>query len=283
MKQSAPAIVALACVLFSPACGETGKGGAGGGGEKPLAAAAESQPASRPAVDAKAKALLDRLERAGDKYATIKADIDYRVDQVKIGDIEERTGYVAYQKKTPKTPTKFRVHFDTLRQGDGPKLAEVVDYAFDGMWLTVKRHRIKNITRYQVAAKGETVEPLRIGKGPFPLPFGQKTADVVKYFKAFTRPAEGKDEPKDTDLLLLVPRDEHADEMNFVELKMWIDRKTNLPAKVVSTDKSRNITTVTFKKVETNKKLDDKEFSLPCPWGWKVRIEPLKKGARLTP
>ena len=283
MRKSASAIVAVACVAFSYACGETGKGGACGQAEKTVGAPADTQPASRPAVDAKAKALLDRLERAGENYTTIRADIDYTVVLVKLGDTEQRTGYVAYQKKTAKTPTKFRVHFDTLRQGGGAKLKEVVDYAFDGMWLTIARHRIKNITRIQVAAKGETVEPLRIGKGPFPLPFGQRTADVVKLFKAFTRPAAGKDEPKDTDLLLLIPRPASAEEMNFVELKMWVDRKTDLPVKVVSTDKSKKITTVTFKKVETNRKFDDKEFLLPRPLGWKVRVEPLGEGVKLTP
>ena len=62
-----------------------------------------------------------------------------------------------------------------------------MDWAFDGQFLTEVKHRIKQQTRYQLAAEGQKIEPMRLGKGPFPLPFGQKVEEVVKYFDVTSR------------------------------------------------------------------------------------------------
>jgi len=256
--------------------------------DKPCPSQTTVPAATQPVVDAAALAILDRLEKSGDKYATLRADITYHVHMIQTDDTEERTGYVAYQKKVAKTdkvegsPTKFHIQFTTLRLGEGAKTKEKVDYAFDGMWLTVAKHRIKNMTRYQVAAKGETVEPLRIGRGPFPLPFGQKTADMLKHFRAVTRDAREGD-PPGSDYLLLVPHATRAKDLSFVRLEMWIDRKTDLPIRVVSKDKSKNVTTVVFKDIETDVKFRDSEFLIRKPFGWKMRVEPLDRDAKLTP
>ena len=284
MKQSVLILVVAACVTCSyAAAGPTTKPA-----DKPAPTPTTAPAATQPAVDAGALAILDRLEKSGDKYATLRADITYHVHMVQVDDTEERTGYVAYQKKVEKTdkvepsPTKFHIQFKTLKLGEGAKTTEKVDYAFDGMWLTVAKHRIKNMTRYQVAAKGETVEPLRIGRGPFPLPFGQKTADMLKHFRAVTRePTEG--DPAGSDYLLLIPHATRAKDLSFVRLEMWIDRKTDLPIRVVSKDKSKNVTTVDFRDIETDVTFKDSEFLLRKPFGWKMRVEPLDPDAKLTP
>lgn len=283
MKQSVLILLVAACVTCSCATAQPTTKPA----DKP-APAATPAPASQPAVDAAALAILDRLEKSGDKYATLRADITYHVHMVQVDDTEERTGYVAYQRKVEKTdktegsPTKFHIQFQTLKLGEGAKTTEKVDYAFDGMWLTVAKHRIKNMTRYQVAAKGETVEPLRIGRGPFPLPFGQKTADMLKHFRAVTREARESD-PPGSDYLLLIPHATRAKDLSFVRLEMWIDRTTDLPIRVVSKDKSKNVTTVDFRNIQTDVKFKDSEFLLRKPFGWKMRVEPLEPDAKLTP
>jgi hypothetical protein len=283
MKQSVLILLVVACVACSCATAQPAAKPA----DKP-APAATTAPTTQPAVDAAALKILDRLEKSGDKYPTLRADITYHVHMIQTDDTEERTGYVAYQKKVEKTdkvegsPTKFHIQFTTLKLGEGAKTNEKVDYAFDGMWLTVAKHRIKNMTRYQVAAKGETIEPLRIGRGPFPLPFGQKTADMLKHFRAVTREPKESD-PDGSDYLLLLPHASRAKNLSFVRLEMWIDRKTDLPIRVVSKDKSKNVTTVNFRNIETNVKFKDSEFLLRKPFGWKMRVEPLDPDAKLTP
>jgi len=227
--------------------------------------------------------LLIALEAAGVRYKTVRADIEYRLVNRRLGDSETRTGWVAYQARQTDDPAKFRIHFRTLRQGRGKRLLAMVDYAFDGRWLTVKKHSIRQLSRYQVAAAGQKVEPLRLGQGFFPLPFGQKAADVLTYFDVRTRKPNPTD-PKDTDYLKLTIRPGHRRTMNVERMEMWIDRKTHLPVRIQSRDRSRNDTTVRFTNVKTNPKLDKGVFFLPKPRGWKrVRIETLKRGTNLKP
>ncbi len=235
-----------------------------------------------PTAGAAEMKILDDLEAAGDKYHTIKTNLDYQIVNPVLGDSEQRTGWVAYSKGDAKTPTRFRVSFETLKLGAGAKTKEKVDYAFDGQWLTVAKHKIKNITLYQLAAKGQKVEALKIGKGPFPLPFGQSAAEMVKYFKPTTRPAVESD-PKNTIYLRLTTRPEHLRDLPTTRMEMWIDAKTNLPVKLKSRDKNRNTTTVTFEKTQTNKAVDEKVFRVPRPIGYEVIRRPLSKAKAVAP
>lgn len=253
---------------------------------RPSARAQPAGPTTKPAPKASPQVMriLSALEEAGDRYAALRADIQYVYVDEALGDREERTGWVAYQKadKAKKAPAKFRIQFQTLRQGRGKVLKDKIDYAFDGLWLTVAKHRIKTITRYQVAAKGEKVEPMKLGQGPLPLPFGQKTDDMLAHFQITTR-AIRKDEPKNTDYLHLATRPRFRKSMNVKTLQMWIDKKTHLPTKIVSTDKNDNTTMVVFQNVQTDPKLPADTFGLPKPPGWTLDVKHLKPGAKLTP
>lgn len=280
MKRRIPKRVALGMAILVLAA-PTGRARAD---EKP--AAPTSRPATRP--DAKAPPavmkILDALEESGRKYRALRADITYVYVDDALGDREERTGWVAYEKadEKKKTPAKFRIQFQTLKQGRGKTLKDKIDYAFDGLWLTVAKHRIKTITRYQVAAKGEQIEPTKLGRGPLPLPFGQKTDDMLRHFEITTRPVK-KTEPKDTEYLHLATRRAFRKSLNFRTLQMWIEKKTHLPAKIVTTDKNDNTKTVTFRNVQTDPKLSDDTFLLPKPPGWTLNVKRLEPGASLTP
>ncbi len=253
---------------------------AAGAGTTPTTITTASAPA--PTAGAAEMKILRDLEAAGDKYHTIKGDLDYQIVNPVLGDSERRTGWVAYSKGDTKTPTRFRVSFETLKLGAGAKTREKVDYAFDGQWLTVAKHKIKNIALYQLAAEGEKVEALKIGKGPFPLPFGQSAAEMVKYFKPTTRPPVESD-PKNTIYLRLTTRPEHLRDLPTTRMEMWIDAKTNLPVKLKSRDKNRNTTTVMFKKIQTNKAVDKKVFRVPRPIGYEVIRQPLSKARTVAP
>ncbi len=227
--------------------------------------------------------ILKRLEAAGSKYPNITAELDCKVDMLQIGDTEERIGKVYYQGPTDETPAKFRMHFDTLRQGTGPKVKDVVDYAFDGEWFIERKERIKQMNRYQ-APPGEKNNLLQLGKGPFPVPFGQKAEDVIKHFQPSTRPAapstgsgQGETDPKDTDYLKLTTRQQYSKDFSVVWLEMWVDRKSGLPVKIVKEDRSENITTVIFTDIKTPKSFPEKTFDLPRPpAGWEYHVEKFK-------
>ena len=231
-----------------------------------------SQPA--PDVDPAAWAILERLEKAGKKYATLRAELDYHVDSRMTGEKEARTGEVAYQRKTEKQPAKYRVFFKTLRLDEGPRMKRKVDYIFDGRFVIRDNYKIKTRTKWEVSPE-DAKDALKIGKGPFPIPFGQKAEDMVQYLRATTRKPIKKD-PANTDYLKLVPRKGHKKDVNFVLLEMWVDRKTNLPIKIKSRDNSKNITTVIFKNIQTQSKIDPKIFNKDKPAGFELIVEPLK-------
>ena len=270
------AAAAAAALAVSP----TGPVGAQATSTAPATSAATG-PASGPAtttspagVDPKARAILDALEKAGERFKTIQADVDYLVEMREVGDTETRTGAVTYERaKDANSSSKFKIQFDTLSQGGGKAIAEKVEYAFDGQWVTVAKHKIKQMIRYQVAAKDERVEPLKIGKGPFPLPFGQKAEEVIRYFEVTTRATTDK-EPKDTDYMKLTTRPERRREINFKTLEMWVDRKTALPVRIVSDDR-KNTSTVDFRNVKTDVEVKGETFLLPRPPGWELTVKRL--------
>ena len=238
--------------------------------------------------------ILAGLEKAGMKLpgmrqATLRADIEYTHVDEALGDTEVRKGWVAYQKADKakgkdgqKTPAKFRVQFTTLKMGRGRTIKDIVDYAFDGHWLTVAKHRIKTITRYQVAPEGRKVEPTRLGRGPLPLPFGQKSDDMLQHFEITTRDTK-PGEPMDTTFLQLVTRPKHRKSINIKSLKMWVHARENVPVKIISTDKNDNTTTIVFTNRKTGQKFDASMFLLPRRLGWTFSVKRLKQGANLVP
>ncbi|MCK5114742.1 MAG: hypothetical protein KAR11_08280 [Phycisphaerae bacterium] len=230
---------------------------------------------TKPVFDPAAVAILDRLEAAGEKYTTLQSNVVMNARSPLTGDDTTRTGSVAYQKGDTKNPSKFRITFQTLQQDDDPKMKEKIDYIFDGEFLTEDNYKLKTRTQYQLAAKGKKVEPLKIGQGPFPMPFGQKKTDMLKFFIPITRKTTSKD-PKNTDYIKLIPNAKNKEAMNFIRLEMWIDKKTNLPVKIVTKSKNRDIRTVTFAKTKTTAKIDPKLFDVKKPSGFKLHIEKLK-------
>jgi hypothetical protein len=179
-------------------------------------------------------------------------------------------------------PADLRWVLKTLEEAYGQPVD--IEYAFDGAWFTVAKHKLKQMTRYQAAAEGERVNPLKLGRGPFPLPLGQKAEEVIRHFHVTTRPPRASD-PNHTDYLYLRTRDRYVDQMAFRSVQMWVDRKTNLPAKIRSRDKSRKRITVTFSDLATGVKLSDEVFHIPRPssragWSYEVKRLETKKPAR---
>ncbi len=229
-----------------------------------------------PPTPATVDELLAQIEQAGQDSPAITADIEYHVDQQLTGDSEHCTGSVKYQAAGEDQSARFYVGFDTLALGEGPTMADEVEYAFDGRWLTIAKHRIKQMTRYEVAAEGQRIEAFKLGKGPFPLPFGQTAETMNTYFHVTTAPP-GDDAPTGADYLLLVPREDRAEELNFTRLEMWIDRTTHLPVKLISTDKSENVTTVVFTNIDTSPTFEAGDFHPPRRAGWQYSQQPLQQ------
>ena len=236
--------------------------------------------ATAPADRSAARVLRD-LEAAGEKHTALRADLTYKVVNRALGETETRTGWVAYRKGGGETPPKFRIHFSTLRLDRNKPIAEQLDYVFDGKTFSIARHRIKQLARYAIDPK-QVRRPLRLGEGPFPLPFGQKAEDVLRYFHAATRPADG-DEPENTDYVRLLPRKEYAERLNVRRIELWVDFETRLPLRIISTAPNKSVTMITFDELRTNEDVKPSVFRFDRPAGWQETRRELDEGAELTP
>ena len=241
-------------------------------------------------VDPAALAVLLKQETAYSLYDTIKADVTYTMNNRRLGTEEVRSGWVAYRKLDPdkQTPPGVRVTFEQLTVNKRT-FKDRQDYAFDGYWFTIAKHKIKQLNRFQVAVKGQIVQPFRLGRSPFPLPFGQRAGDVLAMTTISTRQPRQSD-PENTDYLLLTAKESAADSLNFVRMEIWLDRKLRLPVKIRSRDKAHNVNTAEFTKIMVNQELPKDAFRLADPGrGWKVNIQPMRRpsqtpsNARPTP
>ncbi|MFP4054931.1 MAG: LolA family protein [Phycisphaerae bacterium] len=247
-----------------------------------------------PDVEPGVRRILEAMEKAAG-YKNIRAELTYKVYDRLEGSSETRSGWVIHKPADPdaNAPAKFAIHFETLQRDKKPRVRERIDYAFDGRWLTVAKEKVKQVHRIQVAGKNQRIEPMRLGRGPFPMPFGQKVDDMLRFFDISTRDPRSTD-PNGTAYLELVTRPEMRPYVNFLKLEMWLDRKTNRPVKLVSHqgDPTRKVrrkrilkrdifkrTTVTFGETKTNVDLPEDTFRPEAKRGWKVIVEPMKKPA----
>jgi hypothetical protein len=228
-----------------------------------------------PAPELTVDEILTEMETAGLEHPAIEATIDYTVDQKMTGDQERRTGEIKYDAGSDDSPPRFYVGFETLQLGDGPMLSDRVAYGFDGYWLTIAKHRIKQMTKYEVVREGEQADVFKLGRGPFPLPFGQ-SADVIREFFDVTTMPAAANAPANTYFLSMKPKPDKVDELNYTYLWLWVDTETFLPVKIRSRDANRDETTVLFEDVDTDYTPRDSDFDLPNPpMGWQFTREPL--------
>ncbi len=272
-------------ILLSVCAAQTTKTTKTAAASKPTAT---TKPA--PTVDEDTREILERMEDAGKEFKTLEAKITYKQTNTTLGDSELRTGWVAYQAattaksggKTVKVSPMFRVHFETIRMGRGKTVKSPVDYAYDGKNLTVSRARTKTVTRFQLPPGAQGANMLQLGKGPMPLPFGQKASDMIKFFVCTKRPTR-KTDPKDTVYLSLVPREKHAKNLSTQYIHMWVSKATWAPVKIVTRDKSKNVITSSFSKPLVNSVLKRSLFTIPKPLAWKLIIQPLRQGQNIKP
>lgn len=215
-----------------------------------------------------AKVLL-KLEKADRGFDSLQADIEYTVTDRLEGSKEVRSGVVKYVKATDKQPPKFGIHFRTLRRGRGAKIAEKIEYAFNGEVFSIAKHKVRQVTRYRVASKRGKVETMRLGRGPFPLPFGQKASDVVRLFDV----SMGESEDANEVYLKFVTRPVYREGMNFLKLDMWIDANSHLPVRLRTHEGKRitkiiKRTEVVFSDIETDPEFEKEDFYPPKRRGW---------------
>ncbi|MCY2931902.1 MAG: outer membrane lipoprotein carrier protein LolA [Planctomycetota bacterium] len=219
-----------------------------------------SRPATAPAAEPAAISILQRLEQAGKTHPALQAKMTYSVVDPILETTDVRRGEVSFQRGAGEQSDRFRIHFDDRKMEAEAPVVDKIDYAFDGQWLTVVRHSIANMKRYQYAAKGEKV-PMSL-KGPFPLPFGQPVDEVVALFEPTTAPGTTKG-PEGTTYIRLTTRPDARKDLRFRTIEMWVDPKLNLPVQIVAVDDKKKAVTIALQNLQTPDKIADDVFVMP--------------------
>jgi hypothetical protein len=169
--------------------------GSAGGSAGACSRGAEFVQPETPAVEfANADELLTALETADRGLHRLSAGVEYTKVFQPDGDMHVRIGSLFFtaeaSKDGPEAPPhrRFAVDFTEFYRGDRKEEDEQI-YAFDGQWLMEKHPDQKSFHLRQVVGPGETFDPLKIGQGPFPLPIGQKKADILAEYDATLLPA----------------------------------------------------------------------------------------------
>ncbi|CAG0996112.1 hypothetical protein PHYC_02572 [Phycisphaerales bacterium] len=238
--------------------------------------------------------LLDELERADAKLRSLVADIKYdRVFEIQ-GDRQIRVGKVYYQDSgaivAGVRDRKFGIRFTSLQIGKRLE-NEVYEVIFDGQWLVERRPAKKEFTKTQIARPGRNFDALRVGQGPFPLPVGQKKADMLARYEAALLPGaqglEANDE-KETPALLefvkgacqlkLTIRPELKSTEELHEIRLWYKRDAGgawLPRLARTMNRAGDVSLVQMINVALNESVPTEVLDTTSPKaedGWNVQV-----------
>jgi len=260
--------------------------------DKESAAGDEPNQPTANAISVQLNQLLDRIEQTAVDLKTFQADMLYTQKDTLVDTLISRSGKIYY--RTRPESVDFRIHFADFKQQDleDETPAETIkfdeDFVFNGRWLTTRNERTKSIRRIEVAKNPANKESFRLGKGPFPLPFAIKKADVLREFNVKLIGCEEEQEEKEKILcqakesfhLELTPKADSSYAREYQKLDLWFSQKTAAAYKVRFIKEGYEITTVEWQKIKLNQPISDKLFQLAgAGAGWSEEITPLEEPA----
>ncbi len=163
----------------------------------------QSEPTAPPAEIRTADDLLAALQFADQGLQTLRADVVFDKLNDALGDRQIRTGKLWFQTDAAADASKpprrrFAVHFTSL-QLDDKLTSQDQHLVFDGEWFIEKNASQKQFKKRQIVPAGQTIDPLKIGEGPFPIPIGQKRSEILRRYSAELLPATADITPQASD------------------------------------------------------------------------------------
>ncbi len=232
--------------------------------------------------------LLSALENADANFRSLQADLR----KTKVFGELEGGGTLTYlgtaifiseppeaAKPGAKPRRMFQVDF-TSTIADNVKKAEQRTFIFDGQWFVERQPDVKQIHKRQIVPPGQTVDPLAIGEGPFPVPIGQKRERILQRFTAellppndFPDAKQAGEFVKDTYQLKLIPRPSADEAQKYREVRIWYRTSDLLPrfARTVERDDAVNI--VALMNIKLNQPVPTTAFDTTVPQGWDAQID----------
>lgn len=253
-----------------------------------LALAAQAPPAQPPvdvppgAVDCgTVDQLLTRLERVGDEVRSFRAGLAYEKYDAFLDEAEQRFGRLVLEGTGD--GRRFAFLFDRFYDGGGREESMRDHWLYAGGWLTEANHDRKTFTKRQIVEPGKRFDPLKLGEGPFPVPFGQAKAEVEARFAVElceVPPLPRLRSITDVCGLRLLPKEGSAMAKDTEKIEVFYEREGLALRAIVLSGRNGDRTTVVFSRPALNVDLSAEDRALlaladPDPRdGWAIDIRP---------
>lgn len=233
-------------------------------------------------ADDRIDSILLRLEHVGKNLRSFTANVALSETDALTADEFGRIGSVLYD-RPEQGEAKLKVDFARKVVADRSQEQRITYLLADG-WLTERDYRTKTEVRRQVLRPGETLDLLKLGEGPFPLPIGQDVAQVHRLFIVSIPAADQTADPDlpppaHSDALRLAPRPNTQFARQFQSIDVWVDQATDMPVRIVTTDASGNvIRTTDLSNIQVNSPIAENQFELPpIDSSWNRHEEPFSE------
>ena len=227
--------------------------------------------------------LLAALERTGKDLRTLQADIRWTKEFSDItgggGDKHTRVGKLMFESIPAPTPDakparRFQVDFAS-EVIDNVQHTKRTTYIFDGQWYVERLPDQQQVSRRQVVPPGQTIDPLAVGEGPFPIPVGQQRSKILERFTAELLPPgdDFKDNAapqslQETYQLKLTPKPGSDESKQFQNVRIWYRKTDLLPRMARTTDRDDSKTEVFLTAMVLNQPIAAGAFDTTRPPGW---------------
>ena len=236
--------------------------------------------------------VLEQLNKSTHELKSYQGQIEFKFTQPSLFDSQDlHKGILYYTREGNKS--KLRVNFQTLKQDEEQEHKYIEQYIvlegaslaypghrFEGTWFVCIDYQIPELKLIQLTEADDPNKPLdifQLASKYLPLVGFMKPQELKEQFE-ITLPEQKKAESENFIQvhLKVKPNSIYKDEYAFVDF--WIDRKLNLPARVVAVTTEEDIYEIKFIEPKINKAIDKKvfEFSMPKNFG-EPEIIPLKE------
>lgn len=247
-----------------------------------------------PSVDT----VLTRLETSDKDLKTLSAAISLikKLPAIEGGGSEVRYGTLNFSSgldAAQRPLRKFAINLDTMLI-EGKVRDDKKQFIFDGHYLLETWPTQKQYVRRHIVGADQKKDPLRIGEGPFPIPVGQRKADLLARFNISVVPAlESAPESEQLRRILftciqlkLIPKEGTEQAKAFSEIRLWYASADMLPifAGTANTDGSSNEVFLTS--IKKNAPIPDSTFDTTAPKktdGWNGEEQDLRDKVEIAP
>jgi outer membrane lipoprotein-sorting protein len=236
--------------------------------------------------------VLEQLNKSTRELKSYQGQIEFKFTQPSLFDSQDlKKGILYYTKDGNKS--RLRVNFQTRKQDEEQEHKYIEQYIvldgaslaypgrrFEGTWLVKIDYQVEELKLVQLTETDDPNKPLdvfELASEYLPLVGFTKTEELKEQFE-INLIEQKTPESKDFIQVHLKVRPNSIYKDDYKTIDFWIDRKLNLPAKVVAVTTEEDIYDIKFLQPKINKAIDKNVFDFKMPKNFgEPEIIPLKE------